>query len=201
MATDADLPWPQTVPGGFVSAVPIALPVEPAGQRPLSAGDIQYHQEQAEGEHPETQDGEKSEYAAGHQADAGDGPQAGPQPPSADIMGVPQPADEKLIPFCKKAVPSLLSRLGRGIRPPVGGHASSAPKTGDFVLGRKAAQFLLGENQPAVDGNLKDAAAAGDQLDIGLEPLLQVVAHTERPGFVVSLNAIFYSDFHAGIFL
>jgi len=66
----------------------------------------------------------------------------------------------------------------------------------DLLVGRKPAGLLLGESEPAIDGNLKHPADPGHQLDIGAVFLLQPIPRTEGTRFIVSRLAPLDSDFH-----
>jgi len=66
----------------------------------------------------------------------------------------------------------------------------------DLLVGRKPAGLLLGESEPAIDGNLKHPADPGHQLDIGAVFLLQPIPRTEGTRFIVSGFAPLDSDFH-----
>ena len=66
----------------------------------------------------------------------------------------------------------------------------------DLLVGRKPAGLLLGESEPAIDGNLKHPADPGHQLDIGAVFLLQPIPRTEGTRFIVSGLAPLDSDLH-----
>jgi len=74
--------------------------------------------------------------------------------------------------------------------------SSSADEADDLSVVGKAVQRTLGEDQLAVDGNLEDAAAPGDELAVSLERLLQLGRQTDGAGLVISLTAVFDLDPH-----
>ena len=66
-----------------------------------------------------------------------------------------------------------------------------------FVVLGKAPGLLFGVFERTVDGDVENAAAAADQLDLGLGFLpLDDIPRTEGPRFVVSLYAVFDLDLH-----
>ena len=74
--------------------------------------------------------------------------------------------------------------------------SSSAEEPDDLTVVGKAVQRTLGEDQLAVDGDFKHAAARGDELAVNLERFLQLGRQTGGAGFVVSLAAVFDLDLH-----
>ena len=64
------------------------------------------------------------------------------------------------------------------------------------MLFREAAGRLLGKDQLAVETDPEHAAAALDEFDVGTVDLRKPVARTERPGFVVSNDAVFDPELH-----
>ena len=85
---------------------------------------------------------------------------------------------------------------GRAIHTPVLAPALPGAYRIDLLVGRKPAGLLLGESEPAIDGNLKHPADPGHQLDIGAVFLLQPIPRTEGTRFIVSGFAPLDSYFH-----
>lgn len=68
---------------------------------------------------------------------------------------------------------------------------------GDLLVGGKALQRLLREQQSAVERDLEDATLGRDQLDLGTrEGGLQLGGQTDRLGGVVSLDAVLDLELH-----
>jgi hypothetical protein len=61
---------------------------------------------------------------------------------------------------------------------------------------RKAPRGSLGKHQLSVDGDLEHAAVGGDQLAIGTQAIRELGRQTGGPRLVVSLAAVFDSNFH-----
>jgi hypothetical protein len=70
----------------------------------------------------------------------------------------------------------------------------------DLLVGRKTAERLLGELQLAVDRDLEHAAARADQLDFGVDQLVESCPRTEGSRLVASSAAIVDDDFHGNLF-
>jgi hypothetical protein len=66
----------------------------------------------------------------------------------------------------------------------------------DFLVGGETTERLLGELQPAVDQNLKHAAARADEFDVGVDQFAQSCPRTEGSRLVASTAAIVDDDFH-----
>ncbi len=61
---------------------------------------------------------------------------------------------------------------------------------------RESAGFLLAVDQLAVDGDIEDAAATIDELDVSTELGLDGVRQTGGLGSVVSFHAVFDGNVH-----
>ncbi len=55
---------------------------------------------------------------------------------------------------------------------------------------------MFGKDQIAVNGDIKDAAAALNEAGIDAKGFLQPGSQTDRLGFVVSLHTVFDGDIH-----
>jgi len=67
----------------------------------------------------------------------------------------------------------------------------------DFMFFREAAGCLFGKHRFAIEADLENTASALDQLDLSSIDLREPVAHTERPRFVVSNEAVFNPELHS----
>ena len=98
--------------------------------------------------------------------------------------------------LCRRPKGNGAPHAGRAIHHPVLAPALPSAYRVDLLVGRKPAGLLLGESEPAIDGNLKHPADPGHQLDIGAVFLLQPIPRTEGARFIVSGFAPLDSDFH-----
>ena len=73
---------------------------------------------------------------------------------------------------------------------------SGREEGGHLIVGREATGRLLREGQRAVHGDLEDAAAALDELDLGVTGRQQLLPHTAGTRFVVSSDAVFDTNIH-----
>lgn len=71
-----------------------------------------------------------------------------------------------------------------------------AQRANHLVVVGEPPGLVLGENQPAVGGHVKNALAAFHQLGIDAQPLFQLCRQTGGLGAVVSKSAIGNGDVH-----
>ena len=98
--------------------------------------------------------------------------------------------------LCRRPKGNGAPHAGRAIHHPVLAPTLPSAYRVDLLVGRKPAGLLLGESEPAIDGNLKHPADPGHQLDIGAVFLLQPIPRTEGTRFIVSRLAPLDLDFH-----
>lgn len=60
----------------------------------------------------------------------------------------------------------------------------------------KSTSLVLGPDERAIDDNVENAFSFREELYIGSQVFLQLGSQTDRLGFIVSLCAVVYFNFH-----
>jgi hypothetical protein len=92
---------------------------------------------------------------------------------------------------------TIRAGLFRNVTPTV--QSGGRDELGNLAGIGEASGLILGIDECAVDGDVKDTFTIGDQFDLCIKGFFKFCSQTDRLGFVVSLRTIANLHFHRGI--